>query len=87
MATQLKLISCRFFLWKNTHKKLIALMYQKTLLVQMNTVHLFILKQMQFPYNMGGVVLSVFKFVCIYNCIDTPKTRVFERWESLNTDF
>lgn len=29
MATQLKLISLRFFFWKNTHKKLIALMLSK----------------------------------------------------------
>lgn len=87
MATQLKLISLRFFFWKNTHKKLIALMLSKNSIRSKEGMHLFILKQMQFPSNMSVVVLSVFKFGCLCNCIYTPNTHVFERWESWNTDF
>lgn len=45
----------------------------------MNTVHLFILEQVRFPYNMTVVVLSVFTFGCLCNCITYSKyTRVWE---------
>lgn len=79
MATQVKESQSTLGFLCGRTQEIKCIHVSKKISVQINTVHLFIFEQMQFPHNMTVVVFSVFEFGCPCNCIYSPNIHIYLR--------